>query len=308
MTKSRKLAYLALISAAFIWGIATPIIKYTLRFISPVEFLYFRFLTASLIIAIPLFLRINKIRPSKKDWLDYLFLGFLCTPFNLFLLFTGLKNTMAIDASLISVTSPFLVAVGGAIFLKENVTKKERLGIGIAIIGTLIIIAQPFFENVNKVGTHIKGNFLVLSGTLVWVAFTLIAKKKKHLDPFILSSFSFLIGLISFFPLFLSSPANHYSSIITHALPGILFMSIFGSVIAYSAHIYGLSKIEASEATVFTYLQPIFSVPVSTIFLKEKVTIPFLIGAFIITAGVLTCGQRQKSLPCWMSKKKKDNC
>lgn len=293
MTKERKLAYLALISAAFIWGIATPVIKYSLTFISPVVFLYFRFLLASLVVAIPLCLRISKIKPSKKDWLDYLFLGFLCTPLNLLLLFVGLNKTTAIDASLISITAPFLVVIGGAFFLKEQVTKKERLGISIAVAGTLITIAQPLFENVSMVGNHIQGNLLVLLGTLVWVAFTLIAKNKKHLDPFILSSFSFIVGLVCLFPVFLSSSIN-YSLLTTKAIPGILFMAIFSSVIAYSTHIYGLSKIEASEAEIFTYLQPVFAVPIATIFLREKITVPFLLGAILIATGVYISSFRRK--------------
>lgn len=300
MTQKRKLAYFALIIAAFIWGIATPVIKYTLNFISVTAFLYFRFLIASLIVAIPLCKRIIKIKPTKKEWFIYIFLGFLCTPLNLYLLFIGLEKTTSIDASLISITAPFLVAVGGALFLKENVNNKEKLGIGIAIFGTLVTIAQPLFENVGMVGSHIQGNLLVLLGTLVWVAFTLIAKKYRHLDPFILSSTSFLVGLATFMPLFLIAESKnlttYYLLPATNAIPGILFIAIFSSVVAYSAHIYGLTKIEASEAEVFTYLQPLFAVPISAVFLHEKITLPFLTGAILIAIGVYISSFTHKNI------------
>lgn len=284
MTKSRRLAYISLIAAAFIWGIATPVIKYTLNFISVTSFLYFRFLIASLIVAVPLCKKIIKVKPTKKDWLIYLFLGFLCTPLNLYLLFIGLEKTTSIDASLISITTPFLVAVGGALFLKENVNNKEKLGIGIAIFGTLVTIIQPLFENVSSVGNHVQGNLLVLLGTLVWVAFTLITKKYRHLDPFLLSSISFIVGLFCLLPFV--SLNTKYLILNTNAIPGLLFMAIFSSVVAYSAHIYGLTKIEASEAEVFTYLQPLFAVPISVVFLHEIITIPFLLGAILIATGV----------------------
>lgn len=284
MSKQRKLAYLALILAAFIWAVATPIIKYTLNFASPLSFLYFRFLAASLIVAIPVCLKIIKIKPTKKDWLAYLLLGFLCTPLNLYLLFIGLQRTTAINASLISITSPFLAAIGGALFLKENVSKKERFGIGIAIFGTIFTIIQPLFDNVSQIGSHIGGNLLVFSGTLVWVIFALLVKKFRHLDPFLLSSFSFIIGLFCLFPFV--SLNTKYLILNTKAIPGILYIGIFSSVVAYFAHIYGLTKIEASEAEVFTYLQPFFAVPLSVIFLGEKITLPFLLGAALIATGV----------------------
>ncbi len=286
MSNSRKLACLALILSAFIWGIAPPIIKYTLQFISPIPFLFYRFLIASMIMAIPTILRIKKIKPTKKDWLAYLFLGFLCTPLNLLLLFLGINKTSAIDASLISITAPIFVAIGGVAFLKERVTKKELLGLTIAVIGTFLTIFQPLFESKSNFSANLEGNFLVFLGTLVWVLFILLAKKYRHLDPFILSSLSFVIGLAVFIPLALPSLTTHYLLLTTNAIWGILFMAVFSSIIAYFTHFYGLSKIEASEAEIFTYLQPIFTIPIAILFLNERISVPFLTGVFFIILGV----------------------
>lgn len=285
MNKDRKLAYLALFVSSLIWGMAPPIIKYTLGFISPASFLFYRFLLATIIIAIPLALRLKKLRPNSKDFLLYLFLGFLCTPLNLVFLFWGIEKTTAIDASLISIISPILVVLGGVIFLKEVVTKKESFGIGIALAGTLLTLLQPLLEN--GLGGNLWGNFLVFLGALVGVVFTLLAKKYHHLDPFLLSAISFVVGLI------VLAPLTSYLSLPTlPALPGLVFMAIFSSVVAYFAYSFGLSKIEASEATVFTYLQPLFSIPLAVILLQEKLSLPFAVGASLILIGVLFCEQR----------------
>lgn len=294
MPKSRKLAYLALILSAFIWGIAPPIIKYTLRFISPATFLFYRFLLASLVIAIPTYLRIKKIKPEKKDWPIYLLLGFLCTPLNLSLLFFGLNKTSAVDASLISITSPVFVALGGVFFLKECITRKELFGLTIAISGTVLTIFQPLLESNSTFSGNLKGNFIVFLGTLVWVIFILLAKKYRHLDPFLLSSFSFFVGLVCFLPFALPSLTTGYLLLTTNVIWSVLFMGIFSSIIAYSAHLYGLSKIEASEAEIFTYLQPLFTVPIAFFFLGEKISPAFLLGAALIGLGVFISGSRKK--------------
>ena len=78
------------------------------------------------------------------------------------------------------------------------------------------------------------------------------------------------------------------------ALGGILYMAIFSSVIAYTLYEYGLSIIEASEATLFAYLQPIFAAPVALLWLKEKITPPFIIGAVVIGLGVAISEYRTK--------------
>ena len=293
MNKERRIAYLALLVSAIIWGVAPPVIKYTLKYITPTTFLFYRLLIASLIVVIPLLLKLIKQKPDLKTLLLYVFLGFLCTPLNLLLLFWGIERTSSIDASLISIISPILVILGGTLFLKERVTKIERIGITITVVGTILTVIQPIFDSSVNFQQNLYGNFLVLSGTFVWVIFTLLTKKvhREKLDSFLLTGISFLVGVVVIYPLFFSERGGFLDQ---RALPGIFFMAIFSSVIAYFAYVYGLTKIEASEATVFTYLQPLFSVPLAVILLNERVTLPFIIGAALITLGVFVCEYRFK--------------
>lgn len=293
MSKSRRLAYTALLVTAVIWGFAPPVIKYTLGFISPTLFLFYRFLFASLFFIIPLFLKIKEIKPKKKEIAEYLALGFLGTPLTLFLLFSGIKRTTAIDSTVIGIITPILVIMGGVLFLKEKLTKAEAVGVSLALAGTLVTIIQPMLEAKPSVGQNIIGNLLVLLGTVTWAAFTLITKKLcRHLNPFILSSSSFFVGILCFVPLMMAQKVS--LALPVSAIPGVLYMALLGSVVAYSTYIYGLSKIEASEATVFTYLQPVFAVPASMVLLGEKTTLPFWMGAILIIAGVIVCEIRRK--------------
>lgn len=285
------MAYLALLTTAVIWGIAPPIIKYTLNFLSPISFLFYRFLLASIIIAAPTILKLKKIKLNLRDWLLYVFLGFLCTPLNLILLFLGIQKTTASDASLLSIISPILIIIGGVLFLNEKVNKMEKIGIAITVAGTIMTVIQPFFERNINFEKNILGNLLVLLGTLVWVVFTLLTKKnhKDRLDPLLLTGISFWVGLITVIPLYFY---EKWTTFDLRALPGILFMSIFSSIVAYFAYIYGLTKIEASEATIFTYLQPIFAVPIAVIFLKETLSLAFIFGSALIILGVFICEYR----------------
>lgn len=293
MTKDRKLAYLALFLTSVIWGIAPPIIKSSLRSISPVNFLLYRFTIASIIFAIPLGIRLKKIKPSQADLAKYAFLGFLAAPLNLVLLFSGIARTTAIDASIISILSPILIIIGGAVFLKENINKTEKTGIVITIIGSIVTIIQPFLSQVEN-DTNFIGNILVLLGAIVWAAFSILSKReqKNGLDPFILSASSFFVGTVTIIPLAIAQGPIPLLGLSNPAIPGILYMSLMASVVAYSTYIWGFSKIEASEATVFTYLQPVFGIPIAAIFLKEMITLPFVVGAILIGAGFYICEKR----------------
>lgn len=292
MNKNRLRAYLALILVSLIWGIASPMIKYTLNFITPYSFLFWRFLFTSLIF-LPIFLYFLKKQPIKSKDIPWLiFLGFLSTPLNLILLFIGYEKTTSMDGVLISATAPIFITLGGALFLKEQVTKIEKIGLTIAVIGSLIAVSQPIFEG-NLFKGNLVGNLIIFLSVIAWVAYVLLAKKKAlKYSPVLLAATGFFTGLVAIFPL-----AFHENSLQVfsfNALGGILYMTLFSSVIAYTLYAYGLSLIEASEATLFAYLQPVFAAPVALLWLGEKVTFPFIAGAVIISLGVFISEYKQR--------------
>lgn len=294
MSNQRKKAYLALLTTSFIWGIAPPLIKYTLNYAAPETFLFYRFLIVSLIMFIPLVIKIKRLKPSRGDWLKYLILGFLGTPLTLLLLFWGVNQTSATESSVIGELGPIWVILGGVWWLKEKITRQEKLGVALILSGTLIAIIQPLLSTDFSHWNHLFGNVLVFLSTLVWAGFSLFSRRERQLDPFVLTAVSFIVGFFILLPKLLIKPALF--SFQPTAVWGIVYMAVLGSVVAYFTYIYGFSKIEASEATIFSYLQPIFAVPISVIFLKETVSRLFLLGSLFIIAGVFICETRRRLL------------
>lgn len=76
------------------------------------------------------------------------------------------------------------------------------------------------------------------------------------------------------------------------AILGIAYMAFISGILAYTTFNLGLRRIEASEASVFYYLQPLFGIPVAIIFLGEVFRIPFVIGTIIIAIGVYMAERR----------------
>lgn len=289
---ARKKAFLALITTSVIWGFATPVIKYTLGVTTPAVFLYYRFLITVIIMS-PFFISYTKNHPiTKRDLLWYIIIGFFSVPLCLMLLFYGIRQTTAIDSTIISIISPVVIIVGGALFLKDNITKREKIGIILTFIGTVLTIIQPIFEYKNAT-PNLIGNVLVLVGTLAGVVATLLYKKKSnhHLNPFVLTYISFVLGLIIFLPILLTESPNTIPALA--ALPGIFYMALLGSVIAYTLSNYGISKIEASESALFTYLQPIFALPASVLFLHETISTAFIVGSVFVLGGVIIAETRK---------------
>jgi len=300
--KGEFLAYGCLFLTAVIWGISTPVIKYILNFLNPWQFIFWRLLTASVIIIVPLIIVWHHLKISLKDILKYLLIGFLGTPLTLIIFSFGLQKTSAVNTSIISTLSPILIILGGVYFFREKVSARKKWGILLIISGTLVALVGPMIKN----GVIDKGSFLgdiaVIFAYLCWVAYSLLIKKEKKLNFFCLTASSFVVGLLVSFGILLFSPKNVFSfekitgnPLLTGSL---VFVGIFSTVVAYFTYAIGISKIEASKAVIFTYLQPIFGIPVAILLLKEKVDPIFWLGAGLIVIGVCICQfLGQKHLP-----------
>jgi drug/metabolite transporter (DMT)-like permease len=302
MNKKRLSAYLLLTFTAIIWGIAGPVIKGTLAYLPPFTFLFWRFLIASLILLPLLIWRAQKENETLKTLLPIIPLGFLGVPLCLTLIYLGFERTTALDGTIIAALAPIFIVISGVLFLKEKVTRLETIGLLIAITGTTIIIIQPLIEGGALASKNIMGNLFIMVQNLVWTAYVILSKKefRKH-SPLIITAVSFITGLLVIFPFALlenDSQIFDFSSLIfnSNVFWGVLYMAFFSSVVAYFTFESGLKLIEASEATIFSYLQPIFAAPVAILWLGEKVTSTFLLGAIIITLGVFLTEFRPRRL------------
>jgi drug/metabolite transporter (DMT)-like permease len=288
---ARLKAFTALIIASIIWGIAGPVIKATLAYIPAYTFLFYRFLIVG-IITVPWYIfYIRKYPIKKKDIFPLTAFGYLATTVYLGLIFQGIERTSAIDGTLLGVISPLFVVILGAYYLKEHVKPHEKIGLTIAMLGTVVTIIQPLLEGKAFPLEHMTGNLLVVLGAILWAYYTFLMKKNTY-SPLLLTLHSSIVAIptlavLALFETNFSLPS--LSSILASptAVFGLLYVSIVSYIIAYLLYAYGMSKIEISEGSIFTYLHPLFGVPLAYWWLGEAVTTPFIIGAILIAIGVV---------------------
>lgn len=293
MNPARLRAYLMLLTVAAIWGIATPVIKYTLEELSPVTFLTYRFGISSIIALITFFIFGFHFPKRLKTVLVVIVYGFINTVVSLGLLFFGMENTTVLEASLITLINPLLISTAGVYFLKEHITSREKIGMTIAVLGTFLTIIEPLLVNGNG-SLKFSGNLLVLGYVFVNVILAIYAKKllREDVKPLTITNVGFIVGFISFivFVLFTSSASDMLSTISSAPLifhMGVFYMAIISGSLAYYLWIRAQKSIEVGEASLFSYLYPVFSIPLAIFWLEEKITPLFIIGAIIISIGVV---------------------
>lgn len=289
MNSPRIRAYLMLLLVAIIWGISGLVIKLTLVGLPPLIFLTYRFLVAS-IFALPFFL--PKISLIKNNTMMLLFYAFLNSTGTLGLLFFGTNKTTLLDMSLISLFGPLLMIVAGYFFLKENVTKREKIGILIAFTGSLVIALEPITSNGNT-SQRLLGNLLIFASLLTTAVAGLLVKKlmRNNIPTSFLANITFIVGFITLLPFVLMNYSITDILTIITTTPvkyhlGVLYMALISGTLAYSLYNRAQKTIELSEAALFSYVHPSISAMFALLLLGESMTIQLIVGGLIAVVGV----------------------
>jgi len=308
MTSVQK-GIIALIIANIIWGFASPIFKWSLTNIPPYTLAFWRFFLASIFLGIFLVATKQFAFPTldAKHWFKLVWYSLTGITLNIIFFFLGLQLTLSINAPVIASAQPLLIFILAPFLLGETVTKRKMTGLLIGTIGVSVIVFEPIYYN--GIDGNIVGNLLLVLATFFAVLATLTGRKLFHdQNPLQLMFWAFLIGAMTFLPLatfeFGSTPTL-YQQLDIKGLVGILFGSIFSSAIAYSLYAYGLSKISASESSIFTYIDPVAGTILAYYMLHEPITIPFMIGAFFIFGGIFVAEGRLHWHPFHKLKKQK---
>jgi drug/metabolite transporter (DMT)-like permease len=299
MNPVRKRAYIELLVVSLIWGMAAPVIKFTLGGFSPGVFLTYRFFISG-VIAVFFFLFLGIKLPKDRKTLIFLIInGFLISTVSLGLLFLGTNKTTSVDSNLISAMAPITIVIAGIFFLKEHVTKKESVGLLIALAGTLITIIEPVFRNGGSF-SGLTGNLLVFASVIVTTVTAVLAKKilRTGVNAVTATNLSFIIGFLTLAPFTLpqifASNFQVLASIPLRYHLGVFYMAVLSGTLAYILWHRAEKSIEISEVGLFAYLYPVFGTPLSVIWLGEKISLPFVIGTVIIALGVFLAEWKKK--------------
>ncbi len=287
-------AFLALIIANIIWGAAAPIFKLSLQNITPFSLAFWRFFLGALILLAVLRKKAHLTLKSKTDTTLLVWYALLGITINILFFFWGLQLTYAINSPVISSSSPILTLLFALAFLRERFVLRKFLGMMLGTIGILTIVLEPLLEK--GVDGSIIGNIFLVIATIAAVGQTIVGKKiVERYDPVALTFWSFVIGAASFLPLALYDLVKMphlYQALDWRGILGITYGAIFSSTVGYTFYAWGLSKISATDSSMFTYIDPIAGTILAYFLLHEPISGPFVIGSIFIFGGILVAEGR----------------
>ena len=284
--KKEILYEFGLVFTAFLWGSTFPIGKIALDYYSPLFFTMSKYLLGGIILGIFLNKRILTI--TKKQLLGGIVCGTIFY-FAYLIEIIGLQYTSPSKQSFLAALYVIMVPFLYWIIYK----KKPDIYNFLAAILTLVGI---YLLTVNGPGGCNKGDMItILSSFLYALHIAVIGRLVKEMDPLILTFLQTIVaGIIGLVISLATEPFPTEFPMI--GILSILYMTIFGTIIAYGLQIVCQKYISEMKTSLILCLESVFGTLLSVMFLHDPFTKIMALGCVVIFIGILTSETKLKFL------------
>ncbi|XMB71848.1 DMT family transporter [Mycoplasmatota bacterium WC30] len=282
---NKNLARIILIAAGAIMGVGFVVNKFILdNGWNESQLIFIRFFIATILIFLFYFKRIFKtnIQTIKSGLFlgVFLYLGFYFQTW-------GLNNTTASNNAL--VTAGYIVLLPLIVYIMEKtkVPKKTIIAGFITLVGIGLITVD--FKDLSNIAL---GDYLTfISAFFFALHIYFLGKKAKQVDLFVLLAFQLLIfSCLAFIVMMINGgfPAVDFQDFDSSKLLYIaIIMGVFGSFLAYVFQGIGQKNTNASEAAILISTESLFGPLFAILFLDEGFNAMFIVGAFLVFAGIV---------------------
>lgn len=278
---------LAILTVAVVWGTTFLSIRVAVETI-PAWFVagIRQFLAAVIMLFILLYRK-------QFQWIGWKNLGYQLIFSSLMLIMANGLTTVAEETltssltSLMSATSPIVVFLGSVAIGLQKFTIRAMIGLLMCFGGILFI----FWDGINDLANpdYRFGIFLLFIAIAGWASGTIFTKKmniqSKNISLNLFYQFAFG-GIIQIIFAFLFTDNYNFENWSVKSISAMLYLSVFGSVAAFFAYHYALTKVSPVQVSILAYINTIISIFLSWLILNEEISAKFITAAILIILGV----------------------
>jgi drug/metabolite transporter (DMT)-like permease len=197
--------------------------------------------------------------------------------------------------SIMSAMSPVIVFIGSVLFGIQKPTWKGFFGVLLGFTGVIFIFRNGLSDILDP---NYKTGMLFLGiAILSWSIAVLYSKKHSHesnnitLNLFYQFTIATIIQLVLAFVFSSDADVSLWSF---RSIAAVLYLAVFGSVIAFFAYFYALKRVSAVRVSVLNYVNTIIAIFLGWLLLDEIITLDFIIAAVLIMTGVFIINYKRK--------------
>lgn len=235
-----------------------------------------------------IFTKIRKIKISYteiKNNLSILCLSGMLIGIHWIFLFEAYRNTTVAVATLCYYLAPVFVIIASPFVLKEKLTFKQIVCIGVALIG--MIFVSGIFEKGGTENLQLKGIFFGIGAAIIYAVVILLNKHLKKISSYTMTIMQLGIAaaVLAPYTLLTKNTGSLTFNFTTLILLGII--GIINTGITYTLYFSAIQELKAHTIAIFSYIDPIVAILLSTLILREKPDVFTVIGGIMILGSTL---------------------
>ena len=294
LARDRKgLAYIAFVTVCIVWGTTYLGIHVALETVPVLLVAGLRWMFACVVMS-ALMLATGRGLPKPRLWGPLALLGFLMNIVgNGFVVYAQQFVASGLTAVLIA-TTPFWSALIERLLPNgERFSKRSLSGLALGFSG-IVVLVWPELTNGGAGGRQfVIGVIAIQLACVGWVVGTSYARRHELGDnPFRSTALQMVFSGIM---LLIAATAHGdwaQLSFTPRTIAAMLYLSVAGSLIAYSAYIYAIQHLPLQLVSLYAYINPMIAVGLGTLLLNEPLSTRVIVAAVLVFAGTWIVGRR----------------
>ncbi len=280
-----------------VWGTTWFFIKIGLEDLPPLSFAAYRFICAGLIIFVIIKVQKIPLPKTKKEWKLVFVTGILQFSINYALVFWSEQHISSGLAAVLQATIPaFGLLLAWFHLPDEKITGRKIAAILLGITGVAIIFAEQL--QINSLMAF-AGCLAIVFGACAAAEASILTKAfGSGLHPLSLVFGQMVCGILPLFVIGIwkeGNPLNFHWT--PRAIISVLYLAVFGTIIAFWLYYWLLRRIESSKAMTISLVTPLVAVIVGSLALSEKLYLQTFLGSVLILGSVGITILRNKKSP-----------
>jgi len=280
-----------------IWGSTWLGIKFQLGVVDPMVSVAYRFALASTLLLLWCLVRRMNMRFCLRDHAFMLLQGVLLFALNYLCFYQAELYVTSGLAAVIFSSILLLNIVNGALFLGSPINGKVVFGGGLGLVG-IVLVFLPEISHFSLDNHGVRGVVLCLLATLLasWGNITSARNQKNRLPIIQSNAYGMGYGALLMFIMALISGKEFVIEMTPAYLGSLLYLSVFGSTVAFGCYLSLIGNIGADRAAYSTLLFPLVALGISTIWEGYQWTGASLTGVSLIVVGNFFILTRKKAV------------
>jgi len=289
LTDSRSRGIFLVLTAAVLWGISGTVAQFLFQQngFSPEWLVVIRLLFSGIILlSFAIFKEkrnIFDIWKSKKDAYSILLFSILGMLSVQYTYFAAIKSSNAATATILQYLAPVIITCYLAMRHKQFPNYKEVVAVILALIGTVLLVTHG---NIGRLSITGLALFWGLSSALALAFYTIQPQNLlKKWGSTIVVGWGMLIGGLVFS--FVNPPWDFQGHWSVSSYFAVVFIVIFGTLIAFYCYLESLKYINASETSLLACVEPLSAAILSVIWLHVNFGLVDWIGTVCIISTII---------------------